>query len=278
MDHATSIDRTITAVKDFTNLGQADAEHDALIVFSTHDTSFSPNLVTIAIQVNTLGQADSPAFGNLRAIPALDNTHTTTSLAAAAKGSKVVGGRKYQFRIVCQSCETDKDYSVAWYTVTIKNNQSLMRRIDTFHTQFVEEIKREISPYDFVTQMFFQPMPHHFAEISRKSGGNVLGFDRIRGNAILCTVGILTNSTDAVHSMASARLNKMKAETEEFLDGSDGAEQLVYLNYAGSGQDPLGSYGSDNVAFIRATAAKYDPTGAFQKHVPGGFKISRTLQ
>jgi hypothetical protein len=78
--------------------------------------------------------------------------------------------------------------------------------------------------------------------------------------------------------MASARLNKMKAETEEFLDGSDGAEQLVYLNYAGSGQDPLGSYGSDNVAFIRATAAKYDPTGAFQKHVPGGFKISRTLQ
>lgn len=40
-------------------------------------------------------------------------------------------------------------------------------------------------------------------------------------------------------------------------------------------QDPLGSYGAENVAKIRAAAAKYDPEHVFQSRVPGGFKISK---
>jgi hypothetical protein len=40
-------------------------------------------------------------------------------------------------------------------------------------------------------------------------------------------------------------------------------------------QDPLSSYGPDNVAKIRAAAKKYDPKQVFQTRVPGGFKISK---
>lgn len=39
-------------------------------------------------------------------------------------------------------------------------------------------------------------------------------------------------------------------------------------------KDPLASYGAENVAKIRAAAAKYDPRQIFQTRVPGGFKIS----
>lgn len=43
-------------------------------------------------------------------------------------------------------------------------------------------------------------------------------------------------------------------------------------------KDPLGSYGPDSVAKIRAAAAKYDSKRVFQTRVPGGFKISRVRE
>ena len=50
---------------------------------------------------------------------------------------------------------------------------------------------------------------------------------------------------------------------------------LVYLNYAGRNQDPLGSYGADELAQLRRVAAKYDSRGVFQRRVPGGFKLDQ---
>ncbi len=47
----------------------------------------------------------------------------------------------------------------------------------------------------------------------------------------------------------------------------------VDLTHAYATQDPLGSYGADNLARLRSTAKKYDPEGVFQKLVPGGFKL-----
>ena len=49
--------------------------------------------------------------------------------------------------------------------------------------------------------------------------------------------------------------------------------EFEYLNYADSSQDPIASYGADNVERLRATSRKYDPHGVFQKQVPGGFKL-----
>lgn len=51
--------------------------------------------------------------------------------------------------------------------------------------------------------------------------------------------------------------------------------EYIYLDYADEIQDPLGSYGADNVYKMRAVAQKYDPKGVFQRQVPGGFKISK---
>ena len=49
----------------------------------------------------------------------------------------------------------------------------------------------------------------------------------------------------------------------------------LYLDYADITQDPLASYGAENVKKMRAAAKKYDPEGVFQNLVPGGFKISK---
>lgn len=49
----------------------------------------------------------------------------------------------------------------------------------------------------------------------------------------------------------------------------------LYLDYAYDNQDPLASYGAENVEKMKAAAAKYDPSEVFQHLVPGGFKISK---
>lgn len=46
-----------------------------------------------------------------------------------------------------------------------------------------------------------------------------------------------------------------------------------YLNYSDISQDPLSTYGEENVTQMREVAVKHDPTGVFQNRVPGGFKI-----
>ena len=49
--------------------------------------------------------------------------------------------------------------------------------------------------------------------------------------------------------------------------------EFEYLNYADSSQNPIASYGADNVRRLRAMSRKYDPHGVFQRQVPGGFKL-----
>lgn len=49
----------------------------------------------------------------------------------------------------------------------------------------------------------------------------------------------------------------------------------LYLDYADINQDPLASYGAENVKKMKDAAKKYDPEGVFQNLVPGGFKISK---
>jgi len=51
--------------------------------------------------------------------------------------------------------------------------------------------------------------------------------------------------------------------------------EYIYLNYALESQDPIASYGQDNVGFLRQVSRRYDPKQVFQKLVPGGFKLYR---
>jgi hypothetical protein len=64
-------------------------------------------------------------------------------------------------------------------------------------------------------------------------------------------------------------------EIEDFAKEVGGDVDFRYLNYCDGSQDPLGSYGAENIRKMKDAAAKYDPTRVFQTMVPGGFKISK---
>jgi hypothetical protein len=46
-----------------------------------------------------------------------------------------------------------------------------------------------------------------------------------------------------------------------------------YLNYAWDKQDPIASYGEENVELLRCMQQEYDPTRVWERLVKGGFKI-----
>lgn len=50
-------------------------------------------------------------------------------------------------------------------------------------------------------------------------------------------------------------------------------DPFIFLNDAGFYQDPLHSYGQENLKLMKAAQKVYDPTRVFQKLLPGGFKL-----
>ncbi|KAJ6446253.1 FAD-binding protein [Purpureocillium lavendulum] len=51
-------------------------------------------------------------------------------------------------------------------------------------------------------------------------------------------------------------------------------QRFQYLNYAAPYQNPLRSYGNQNLNFLRNIAASYDPKSIFQHRSGGGFKLT----
>lgn len=149
-----------------------------------------------------------------------------------------------------------------------------MQKAADLHEAFVADLLDIVPAEDLVTQSLFQPVPKIFADIGVAKGGNVLGLDKIEGNALLwlCAVSVKTPEHESiVHRKASA----MTKALEDYAKSISATASWIYVNYADPSQDALKSYGPDNLEFIRDVAAKYDPTGVFQRMVPGSFRVSR---
>lgn len=250
-------DALLDGLHDFTNLDQQDASHDALFV--TYVTEFDDNPpIGTAVKVNTADVANSSAFHALSSIPSVSNSQLSMTLADAANASQLEGGYR----------------SVGWAQL-FKNDKQILRTSVKLYEEFTKEMQLHFGVVNFSSQFILQPMPTYFADISNSRGGNMLGFDRVDENAILWVMGAFLKGDEADQVVLHNRLGRLTAATKEAARARDGDLELVYLNYANSGQDPLGSYGADNIQFMKDVARKYDPEGFFQKRVPGGFKLDR---
>lgn len=87
----------------------------------------------------------------------------------------------------------------------------------------------------------------------------------------LCSHGGGPEDDALFDSLGKTAIQQLDAYAREI--GAD--NEFIYLNYADPSQNPLRSYGEENLAEIRRVAEKYDPEHVFQDQVPGGFKVSR---
>ena len=129
----------------------------------------------------------------------------------------------------------------------------------------------DVSPWvawDFA----LEPLPTVF--LSHSAGKDSLGLNPADGNGMILLISAFWSdsaSSDAVHAKSTELISKINTAAREMGLMKD----FVYANYAGRDQKPIQSYGPKNVAFLKKTAKRYDPTGVFQERVPGGFKLPK---
>ena len=74
----------------------------------------------------------------------------------------------------------------------------------------------------------------------------------------------------------------MREAVRKIVDAAESAAKRTgvylpykYSNYAARDQDPLASYGDENVRRLKEVARKYDPEGVFQELQNGGWLLSK---
>lgn len=134
-------------------------------------------------------------------------------------------------------------------------------------------------------------MPRSITGRAAASGGNSLGLDGTKDLVCTSTIPLLSpipliltplglditvqwslSVDDAAIEIATESLLR---QAIAYAESQNLYHRYLYLNYAMQGQDPIASYGPENVEFLRQVSRKYDHGGVFQRLVPGGFKLWR---
>ncbi|KAI7271105.1 hypothetical protein KC345_g7290 [Hortaea werneckii] len=160
--------------------------------------------------------------------------------------------------------ETPNTYS----TLTTKNDLRVLTKAHELWLAVVQRLKPEAKgPWE--GHQLCQPMPPTFGKDSIAHGGNVLGLERFDETLILyepCLSWTCPEQDDLFNGQAKC----VRDELAAFAKSISADNEFIYLDYADADQNPLGSYGEENVRKMKAAAKKYDPTGVFQQLQPGG--------
>ncbi|GKZ16881.1 hypothetical protein AbraIFM66951_006374 [Aspergillus brasiliensis] len=118
----------------------------------------------------------------------------------------------------------------------------------------------------------FQPMSSLAMKESQKNGGTPLGLEAV-GQQWFLSMADWKNAEDE---------DRVREAVRKIVDVAEATAKQVgaylpyrYSNYASRDQDPLSSYGAENIARLKSIAAKYDPEGVFQKLQNGGWLLSK---
>lgn len=152
---------------------------------------------------------------------------------------------------------------------TVKANADTLKAAAKIFQDAIEPLK---SIENVLLSFTLQPYPATLLQKSATEGGNVLGLNPELGS--LVSILFLTfwereEDDDKIVSTLRAALDEIDRDAEA-------RRTLVpfkYLNYADTVQNPIRSYGSENIKRLQDASCKYDPDGVFQKGVPGGWKL-----
>lgn len=175
---------------------------------------------------------------------------------------------------VTKEANNARDIRSASETLTFRSSPSILKQAVSLHTALVTRLTHLLGAQNLLSSVILQPMPTSYSAISQRKGGNML--PPFTSNSIMWTGGVGVLGDDAALAIAETEFSAMTVALKDAAAAEGVLEDFVYMNYAHPAQDPLGSYGEDNVAFMKRVAAMYDPGEFWQRRVPGGFKVSRT--
>ena len=154
--------------------------------------------------------------------------------------------------------------------VIFKATTAILTEVDAVIYRVLQ--RSQSNPPYTVAETQYQPIPRIFTDHSIQRGGNMLGLDRVKDNSILLSF-ILHWENPAQDAAVRQLMGDVLGNVTRFTKEAGGFRPWQYVNYAYEDQDPLGSYGEENVRFMQRVSRKYDQKQVFQKLVPGGWKL-----
>ncbi|KAL9105834.1 MAG: hypothetical protein Q9227_009042 [Pyrenula ochraceoflavens] len=155
-------------------------------------------------------------------------------------------------------------------THTFKNDLALLSDVYGLYKAAFQRFPKSEGT---VCSLLLQPIQPMMIARSKDHGDNMLGLSPEDGPLVLCLLAISWDDPfeDGEMEQLAKDLNEgvVKLAKERGL-----WNRWVYSNYAAKLQDPMAGYGEQNRKFMRGVSRKYDPSGMFQKNVPGGFNLS----
>lgn len=154
-----------------------------------------------------------------------------------------------------------------WTTATLVSTEKAVKiTYEHFNASLgaIEDVE------NIVYALTLEPLPPAF--YARHASLNPLGFQN-RTDSLIIVLLTVSYTNEADDSRVERAGREMIAGIENDARKLDLLDPFLYLNYAGSYQDPIATYGEENVRRLRAIAHAVDPEGVFRTQVPGGFKI-----
>ncbi|CAE6515128.1 unnamed protein product [Rhizoctonia solani] len=122
------------------------------------------------------------------------------------------------------------------------------------------------------SSIVYQPISNSMISASQKKGGNVLGLEPAEDPLMVVSYQSTWERPEDDDQVYAA-IDQLLTTSTNIAKSQGRLEPYIYLNYAGSDQKPIESYGLDQVDYLRKVQAKYDPDRVFEKLSRGGFKI-----
>ncbi|KAK2809499.1 hypothetical protein FQN50_003767 [Emmonsiellopsis sp. PD_5] len=245
-------DAQIKAFVNFNDNAHTDL-HANLINYFSYDSKSKEHIVFNVIDYN-IPVENAPIYDELNAIPGV--TVDTMRIEKLSSFTEEL------------SSATQRNRNI-FLTITFENDADMYRKaVDISNSH----LKPFLDTPGLIWSLLFQPIPTVVTDVSKQTGGNVLGLENNKKNQILYLLYLTwTDEADdeALHTAAYDTIDEIKAESIK----AGKASPYIYLNYAGEFQDVITGYGPENAAKLAALSAKYDPNGVFQKLVPGGWKV-----
>ncbi|KAI0970126.1 hypothetical protein F4678DRAFT_437622 [Xylaria arbuscula] len=112
---------------------------------------------------------------------------------------------------------------------------------------------------------------------ARRASENALGLTDRNGSTLI-VVDLNAKWSDAAFDGAvDAAARALIAAIRRDVGSLGQLDPFLYINYAAPWQNPIKSYGPDNVARLQRVRRKYDPNRVFTDLSPGGFKIPKRV-
>ncbi|EAT83995.2 hypothetical protein SNOG_08827 [Parastagonospora nodorum SN15] len=136
----------------------------------------------------------------------------------------------------------------------------------------IQPLRSDVQPSrDLCAELTFQALP---SPPKNGSSPNSLGFapNERTDDMVFLQIVFTFDGVQATESFNKG-LKELIAAIEQLTYAEGVYHPYKYLNFAAGFQDPIGGYGAEQKMKLKQVARKYDPTGMFQRQVPGGFKL-----